>query len=162
MNEKRVEKTESDIYFYLYLVQNFLTMKIGIYDFGLAGLIIIFCLFLSCSACAFWWFVVGELLPNIILTGFFDVVNIFVAFGSARISVNLNLSNIAFAGVYVALVLLIIVVDTLLEELFNRLRNSAKLPELSVVNFYEGNNYVQAIGLAGMAHKWKKKIPRVK
>lgn len=87
-------------------------------------------------------------------------MDVFTTVGSVRISGNLNLSNIVLAGVYAALLLFIIVADTVLENIFQRLRNSTKLPAPSVIAVYEGANYATAIGLVGTAQKWEKKIIR--
>lgn len=122
------------------------------------GVVIISCLFLSCTVCISSWILLGEVFHYLLPSANFGILSPFLAVGSVRVSENLNLSNLAFAFVYSALLLLLIVADGLLENVVESLRQSAKLPSLSVVAHYQNTNYATALRLAGTAEKWKKPL----
>lgn len=122
------------------------------------GVVIISCLFLSCAVCISSWILLGEVFQQLLPPASFDLLGPFIAVGSVRVSGNLNLSNLAFAFVYSALLLLVIVADGVLENVVTRLGHSAKLPSLSVVAHYQDDKYTSSLYVAGTAEKWKKPI----
>lgn len=129
---------------------------------GISCVIIGASFFLAGAVYVYWWIAAGEILNRLLPPGTTGPLDPFIALGSVRVASNLNLSNIAFSLVYVALLILINIADGLLGNFVHRIQQTARLPPISVVQHYQDTGYTGAVALSGTAEKWKKILRRQK
>lgn len=128
--------------------------------FGVASVIIGASFFLAGAVYVYWWIAAGEIFNRLLPPGTTGPLDPLIALGSVRVASNLNLSNIAFSVVYVALLILINIADGLLANLVHRVQQTARLPPIAVVQHYQDTGYTGAVMLSGTAQKWKKVLRR--
>eukprot|EP00796_Vickermania_ingenoplastis_P006137 gene6137-4417_t len=129
-------------------------------QYGMAVIIVTSCFFVVSAGYIFWWIIAGELMNKLLQPGTMGPLDPFIALGSVKYAGNLNVTNIGFSLVYVALLVLIIIVDGLLANITDRIQHNGKLPPLSLVQHYQDTGYTAAVSIAGTAQKWRKVVVR--